>query len=69
VALATGVRLGSYEILAAIGAGGMDEVYKAKDTRLDRMGRDQDPPVRGDHRFLALMDLARAKRSALSLSL
>ena len=31
-----GTRLGPYEILAAIGAGGMGEVYKAKDTRLDR---------------------------------
>src|SRR6202521_3045346 len=32
----TGKRLGPYEILAAIGAGGMGEVYRAKDTRLDR---------------------------------
>jgi len=34
--LAPGTKLGPYEILAAIGAGGMGEVYKAKDTRLDR---------------------------------
>jgi eukaryotic-like serine/threonine-protein kinase len=27
-----GTRLGPYEILAAIGAGGMDEVFKARDT-------------------------------------
>src|SRR5580693_4387808 len=32
----TGRRLGPYEILTAIGAGGMGEVYKARDTRLDR---------------------------------
>src|SRR5499425_1601653 len=32
----TGSRLGPYEILAPIGAGGMGEVYKARDTRLDR---------------------------------
>ena len=32
----TGKRLGPYEILSAIGAGGMGEVYRAKDTRLNR---------------------------------
>ncbi|HSS44296.1 MAG TPA: serine/threonine-protein kinase, partial [Thermoanaerobaculia bacterium] len=34
--LATGSRLGPYEILSAIGAGGMGEVYRARDTRLKR---------------------------------
>ena len=34
--LASGTRLGPYEILAAIGAGGMGEVYLARDTRLER---------------------------------
>ena len=34
--LTPGVRLGPYEIIAAIGAGGMGEVYRARDTRLDR---------------------------------
>ncbi len=36
MALAPGVRLGPYEVLAAIGKGGMGEVYKATDTRLER---------------------------------
>src|SRR5713226_9296426 len=34
--LSPGARLGPYEILDSIGAGGMGEVYRAKDTRLDR---------------------------------
>ena len=34
--LSSGTRLGPYEILAPIGAGGMGEVYRAKDTRLER---------------------------------
>ena len=33
MSLATGARLGPYEIQSAIGAGGMGEVYKARDTR------------------------------------
>ena len=34
--ITAGTRLGPYEIVAPIGAGGMGEVYKARDTRLDR---------------------------------
>ena len=34
--LASGIRLGPYELVSPIGAGGMGEVYRARDTRLDR---------------------------------
>ena len=36
MSLSPGVHLGAYEIVALVGAGGMGEVYRARDTRLDR---------------------------------
>jgi len=36
MSIATGTKLGRYEIRSKIGAGGMGEVYLAQDTKLDR---------------------------------
>jgi serine/threonine protein kinase len=45
VNLATGTKLGSYAIVAPLGAGGMGEVYKERDTRLDRTVAVKVPPA------------------------
>src|SRR6187551_1767419 len=36
MSLVSGTKLGPYEVIAPLGAGGMGEVYRARDTRLDR---------------------------------
>ena len=63
MSIPAGQRLGPYEILGAIGAGGMGEVYKARDTRLDReVAVKILPETRGD------ADRERFQREARSAS-
>ena len=65
MSLTPGTRLGPYEILAAIGAGGMGEVYRARDTKL---GRDVALKVIPDTFALDPDRLARFQREAQVLA-
>ena len=65
MSLAPGTRLGAYEVLALIGAGGMGEVYQARDTKL---GRDVALKVLPGSFILDLERLARFKREAQVLA-
>jgi len=66
--LATGARLGPYEVLSLIGAGGMGEVYRARDVRLDRHVALKLPPdtISGDPQMLQRFE--REARAAAALS-
>ena len=66
--LAPGTRLGPYEILAPLGAGGMGEVYKARDTRLERTVAVKvlSPDLARDEGFRARFDLEAKAISQLS---
>ena len=68
MALTTGTRLGPYEIVAAIGAGGMGEVYRARDTRLDRQVAIKVLPVAfaSDHDRIARFEREAKAVAALS---
>jgi serine/threonine protein kinase len=59
VALHSGVRLGSYQIHSALGAGGTGEVYKATDTRTDRNVAIKllPPELAGDPQFRDRFDI------------
>ncbi len=63
--LAAGARLGPYEILAPLGAGGMGEVYRAKDTKL---GRDVALKVLPEEFFENKESITRFEREAKSLA-
>src|SRR5712692_118448 len=65
MALIAGARLGPYEILSALGAGGMGEVYRAHDTKLNR---DVALKILPDAFALDADRLARVKREAQVLA-
>ena len=67
--LSAGTRFGNYEIVSAIGAGGMGEVYKARDTRLDRIVAVKVlvPHVAGDPLFLERERFEREARAVSAL--
>src|SRR6478736_3136100 len=68
MALAAGTRLGPYEITGTLGAGGMGEVYLARDTRLDRTVAIKVLPelLAGDSTFRARFDREARAISALN---
>src|SRR6476660_3892171 len=63
--LSSGTRLGPYEIITPLGAGGMGEVYRARDTRLDRSVAIKILPA---HLSLAPESRARFEREARTIS-
>ena len=66
--LAAGTRLGSYEILSVLGAGGMGEVYRARDTKLAREVAIKVLPERLAQDAEALNRFEREARAAAALS-
>src|SRR5258708_9769914 len=68
MSLQTGARLGPYEIVAAIGAGGMGEVYRARDTKLDREVAVKVLPVQLAENATALARFEREAKAVAALS-
>ena len=64
--LGRGTTLGPYRIESLLGAGGMGEVFRAIDTRLDRAGRNQGPPDSCRARSAACARASPAKRKAVA---
>src|SRR5512142_3227059 len=67
-AVAPGTRLGPYEVVELIGAGGMGEVYRAKDTRLGRDVAIKVLPEQVSHDPAALARFDREARAVAALS-
>jgi len=67
-ALATGEQLGPYRIEAMLGAGGMGEVYRARDTRLDRIVTIKVLPAHLSSNVEARQRFEREARAVSSLS-
>ncbi|HUB01054.1 MAG TPA: protein kinase [Terriglobales bacterium] len=68
MALTSGTKLGPYEIQSSLGAGGMGEVYRAKDTRLDRTVAVKILPVHLSSNVEAKQRFEREARAISSLS-
>jgi tetratricopeptide (TPR) repeat protein len=68
VALAPGTRLGAYEIVAPIGSGGMGEVYRARDSRLNRDVAIKVLPAELSNRPQPIDRLRREARAASALN-
>jgi serine/threonine protein kinase/tetratricopeptide (TPR) repeat protein len=66
--LTTGARLGPYEVVSPLGAGGMGEVYRARDTRLDRDVAIKVLPERMAQDPVALSRFEREAKSLAALS-
>jgi hypothetical protein len=68
VSLAIGARLGAYEILAPLGAGGMGEVYHARDSKLDRFVAIKVLPAQLAENTTALARFEREAKAVAALS-